>query len=510
MTTQINVHIYTLKFTRDGLDTKEPIELTVGEHNQIELVRPTRLMPSAAGMGGFEVDSCFPMPGALSVFLGLALGDALVDLFDAIFRRAEEPTTRIFQIYGHADPSGDDGNNKTLSEKRAEAIRAILVRDIDAFVALGEAEGWGLREQQVMLRVLQCDPGPIDGLAEELTQAAVEDFQSDYTAGVFHRHTDLQPRNPGLAVDGDLGPQTFKALLEALVLVCSPGIPPEQIHPTHPAVGCAAFNRISDASPAMNRRVTLAVHDALPPHHDTAPCVEGNHSACPFDDRDLSGCLWYREHVQDPLETEFQHQHYDLRWLPLKNGGILLSALTTLQEEDEVVFRVFRAGELVGPEDIHHGNLAEPISEAMRGLVRCGVAQVVWMPEVEEGGFDPLNSDDWYDPVDFETAVSDPLGVWKRGPRLRPPVFEIRGGGATALSKPPGQEPHRIRVEDEQGAAIDTGRPAVGTDVYGRMVHVPLEAGRSTVGRAVRGTLAPVIAFDVPGTRSINEEGEQE
>ena len=62
MTTQIKVHIDTLKFTRDGLDTKEPIELTVGEHNQIELVRPTRLMPSAAGMGDSRSTRASPCP----------------------------------------------------------------------------------------------------------------------------------------------------------------------------------------------------------------------------------------------------------------------------------------------------------------------------------------------------------------------------------------------------------------------------------------------------------------
>lgn len=508
----IRVHIDTLEYTRDGLKSTEPIPLQVGEHNRVVLVRPERSRPSSAGMGGFAVDSSFPTPASLAVFLSLSLGDALVELFNGLFGKDGQPDTRVFQLYGHADRTGDEAGNKALAEDRAEALRAILVRDIDAFVALGEREAWGLTEQQVMLRTLKCDPGPIDGEPGAMTELATTDFQTDYVAGVFHRHTDLEPRDPGLVIDGDLGAATNTALLEALVMGCSPGISPDALHPTHPSVGCSEYNRISEDVPALNRRVTLLVHDQLPPYHEAAPCRQQDHGACPFDDRDRSGCLWYREHVQDPVEAEFVHHHYDLRWLPLSNGGVLLSALTTLQDDDEVSFEVFRTGDVSGPEDVREENIDATLSGPLTGIVRKGVAQVVWMPaeggEDQEKPFDPFDIDDWYVPVDFEAAVADPGSVWRAGPTLRPPVFEVRGGGASTLSKPPGQDPHRIRVESGDGAPLDDTLHAVGIDIYGRLLDVPLQDGRSTSERSMRDEAFPVIQFEVRGAHGVEEETE--
>ncbi len=501
----IQVHIDTLEYTREGLKTREPINLQVGSHNRVVLIRPDRARPSSAGMGGFAENSCFPTPSALAVFLSISLSDALVDLFNGFFGKEEKPDTRVFQLYGHADATGDEAANKALSERRAEAMRAILTRDVDAFVALGEQERWGYAEQQVMLRALQCDPGPIDGEPGDLTENATRDFQSDYIAGIFHAHTELTQRNPALDVDGDLGPDTYKALLEALVMGCSPGIPVEQLHPSHPAVGCSEYNLISEESTSANRRVTLVIHDQLPVHHDAAPCTDGDHSACPFDGRDRSGCLWYREHVRDPVQEEFAHHHYDLRWLPLPNGGVLLSALTTLQDGDDVTFQAFRTGDVRGPEDVHEDNLDRPLSEPLAGLVRSGVAQVVWMPPEGEDEFDPFNIDDWYVPVDFEAAGANPAAIWQSGPTLRPPVFRVDGGGATALSKPPGQDPHRIRVESEDGSALETTLEAVGIDTYGRMISVPLSAGRSKLTPSLRSSTSSVIEFELRGARSIRE-----
>ncbi len=502
----IQVHIDTLEYTREGLKTREPINLQVGSHNRVVLIRPTRARPSSAGMGGFAENSCFPTPSALAVFLSISLSDALVDLFNGFFGKEEKPDARVFQLYGHADATGDEAGNKALSERRAEAMRAILTRDVEAFVALGEQEQWGAAEQQVMLRALQCDPGAIDGEPGDLTQGATRDFQSDYIAGVFHAHTDLTPADPDLRVDGELGPKTYKALLEALVLGCSPGIPAEQLHPSHPAVGCSEYNLISEESTSANRRVTLVVHEQLPVHHDAAPCTEGDHAACPYDSRDRSGCLWYREHVRDPVQEEFAHHHYDLRWLPLPNGGVLLSALTTLQDGDDVTFQAFRTGDVRGPEDVHEDNLQEPVSEALAGIVRSGVAQVVWMPRAEAEPFDPYDIDDWYVAVDFEAAVADPGAVWRSGPTLRPPVFRIRGGGAEALSKPPGQDPHRIRVQGRDGAASTETLHAVGIDVYGRLLDVPLQDGRSTSERAMRDEPTPVIQFEIRGAQGQDKE----
>src|SRR5690242_14363979 len=66
-------------------------------------------------------------------------------------------------LFGHADPEGKPGYNKWLSERRAEAVYAVLIRDVDTWERLysssqarGEAVGdvWGDRSVQIALEAL--------------------------------------------------------------------------------------------------------------------------------------------------------------------------------------------------------------------------------------------------------------------------------------------------------------------------------------------------------------------
>lgn len=306
MASDIRVHIDTLEYTREGLGTRDRISLEVGQHNRIVLVRPQRVHSTAGFANVFAPGSVFPGPPVLATFLSAKAAGAMGDIFSHLFGGEPAKTFGVFQVYGHADAAGDEAANKALSEQRAELFRAFLLGDVDGFASLVEGESWGLAEQQAMLRVLQCDPGAIDGEPGALTEAAIHDFQADYVHGFFHRETELEPRNSSLAVDGDLGPQTEAALLEALVVACSPHITEDRLHPTHPTAGCATFNRVSEEKASLNRRVTLVLHEALPEHHDRAPCVVGDAAACPYDARSLSGCLWFREHVEDVREQNLQ------------------------------------------------------------------------------------------------------------------------------------------------------------------------------------------------------------
>lgn len=89
-------------------------------------------------------------------------------------------------VAGHADPSGDAAVNHTLSGQRAEAIRALLMGEREAFAAaVGEHHGVACLQaaldhvgyELIWPHVL---PGPIDGELGPLTEGAVRAFRSDF------------------------------------------------------------------------------------------------------------------------------------------------------------------------------------------------------------------------------------------------------------------------------------------------------------------------------------------
>lgn len=446
---EIRVHIDTLEYTSKGLSTRDPIALTVGEHNEIVLVRPERRKPVAVNAGTFRHDSCFPTPSVLSVCM-VAAAQNLLNLVLGL------TPSSVFQVFGHAEPSGDESHNKGLSDRRAAAFMACLVADVDAMLDLASSEGWGLAEDQVMLRALKCDPGPIDGENGSLTRNATFLFQHEYQGGVFHRHLPDHEQREALEPNGELDDATCRALIEAYVLCASPHVSEAQVHPTHPAAGCSEFNLRDSKDPPSNRRVSLIVHPQLPPHHDAAPCTEGDHSVCPIDGRHpRSSCLWYREHVEELDPLEYEHRHFDLRWLQLDNGGWLLSALTTLADDAEVVFRPFRTRPLAPDDPLDQSALAEPMDAPLEGIVRGGVAQVVWIPE---DGQESVHSELAFDPG------ADPL---TDQPKTIMSTFTCSGAGKTAVAPPPGRELIRLPNDADTDVVGSLGFLAV--DVYGRV-----------------------------------------
>ncbi len=490
----IRVHIDTLEYTRSGLKTKDPIPLQVGLHNRVVLVRPERVRPSGGLANVFAPSSAFPGAQVLASFLSAKAAASIGTIFAHLFGQEHVEHVGVFQIYGHADADGDEASNKQLSERRAEVFRALLVGDVDAFMSIAADESWGLREQQAMLRALQCDPGAIDGEWGPVTAAAVRDFQSDYVHGFFHQGTEASQRAPSLAVDGELQQTTADALLEALVVACSPRIEAARLHPTHPTAGCAAYNTLDPEQPSLNRRVTLVLHDPLPAHHDRAPCTDGDHSACPFDSRDRSGCLWFREHVADLSAASVQHTHWDLRWLALPNGKILLSALTTLPDDAEVRFRVFRSKAVEHPDEVGSDGLEEPLSDSLVGLTRLGVAQVVWEPDE---GLDVFDTDAWFDGHDWDASVADPLAAWDAPNLVRVPVFKVTGGGADAISGPPARQAHQLRI-DVDGAPPSVDRAWV-VDSTGNFREVELDKDRPRTGATLRESARTILRLDVDG-----------
>jgi hypothetical protein len=406
----------------------------MGRHYRLVVDPPTPTVSITAGQ--FAANSSFPTPGILVPLLGISFADFFADL-------GLPRTDPFYQVFGHAEPDGDEAANKALSDRRAKVFAALLVGDVDSVQAIADEEKWGLREQQVILRVLRCDPGAIDGEPGAVTSRAIEIFQAEYRDGVFHRHREGQdaPRNPSLAVNGAMDDATAHALIEAFVVATSPRVAPDRMHPTHPFAGCSEFNRLEAKASRRDRRLAIVMHDELPRDHDPQPCKEGDHGACLIDGRDpVKRCSWYRAHVIDPEPGEAMHRHFDLRWLLLPNKKLLLSAVTTVPDDGEVTFQVFRTKPISSIDELGDDALGEALCERKVGLIRGGIAQLVWEPPE---GFSLFDLDTWAEPI----AVQRGADAWNATQRARIPVFRVEGGGTSAISPPPGDDVGRLASE---------------------------------------------------------------
>jgi hypothetical protein len=134
-------------------------------------------------------------------------------------------------LFGHCDPVGRDALNKTLSDRRAIAVYALLTRqpdlweDLYANHAVGDT--WGTTALQWMLASVidaECNPyyaGGIDGQYGPQTSDAVTRFQQD----------------SGLSPDGRAGPSTRKVLFGAYMdwlLTPDNGLPSNAPDPSTP------------------------------------------------------------------------------------------------------------------------------------------------------------------------------------------------------------------------------------------------------------------------------------
>ena len=367
MAKEIRVHVDTLEYTRQGVRTRERIPLEVSQHNRAVLVRPERIVPFAVGYAGFPEASAFPGPPVLA-------------LMQALVGASEDGP--VYQIFGHTDVSKSEGEDKTLTDLRARAARALLIADVDEALAVRALDSWDERCTQVMLRALRCDPGMVDGLIEGGSKQAIRRFQERYSDGIFHANAAVacEPRLSSLRTDGELDDDTLQALVEAYVVSFSPGIPPDGLHPTAPVAGCGSFNRVAAAPESpLNRRVSLVGYPSTPAHPESAPCSAGDAAPCAVVDDAPLRCMWYREHVRDRDPRFSQHRHFSSAWLSLPDGRYLLSALTTVPDDEDVTFEVFLAPEPVD-ETAGEPSLGPALSGPLASTPERGVAQVIWTP----------------------------------------------------------------------------------------------------------------------------------
>lgn len=357
---EILVHMDRLEYTRDGLRSRQPISLEVGSHNQVVLVRPDRVGPVRPGNRGFSNDSSLPLTSTLRVFWALQTQRTAF---------AHEPGqasngSGVFQVLGHTSRSGDEAYNKGLAERRADVGLSLLTGDPTLATQVAEAEDWGPREGQILLRLLACDPGPADGEFERLSLEALKVFADRYNRGVFHAEAAEQQPEPALDPGQGWSASARTALVEALVLAHGSRVAQDQLVPGHAAHGCSEFNAPASDRDEDARRLVLIQHPGAPQYPDALPCRRGDDFACAVVDEAPQRCMYYREHFAEsgvaPLKI------YDPRWLWISEDKYVLSALTTAPDEQSLVFDVYPQKQA-----------GEPLAR-LEAVTSAGLVSVVW------------------------------------------------------------------------------------------------------------------------------------
>jgi peptidoglycan hydrolase-like protein with peptidoglycan-binding domain len=411
--------------------------LQTGTKHALMVGEPGRACAIPAAV--FAFDSSFPGPGIFQYLEQVA----------ALAR--DTPGARLV-VFGHADATGDEAYNKTLSDRRARAVLALLTRDVALFDAVADEDGWGVAHEQAMLRGVGCNPGAIDGQAGAKTRAATRAFQGEYNDGVFHA-SGQRRAHADLAIDGVMGPATRRALRDAYVSVAPGGLATDRFAGPRFA-GCSELNLIAEGAAAENRRVVVGFFDALPA--EPFPCKTGDVSACPRDGPAPRRCGFYRGHVVE--EARPTRSFFDFQWLKQRDGVAHLSALTSVPDGTPARFTVYRCTSPLPapPPDSSTGAPRPDAGEVLAtldGTVRGGVAQALWTPADGQDPFDPAS---WFDD-DLDLRIREDEDHAAPAPgspasidgllaqRPRPPVFSIEAGEAWGFSGPPGQRLNRIR-----------------------------------------------------------------
>lgn len=195
---------------------------------------------------------------------------------------------------GHTDTSGGEGHNVALSEARAENVAAALKGDKAAWVDIAKRQHRVEDYQRVLKWIAwlwgwPCDPGPIDGDHGNGTTAAVKAFQ----------HLAGEELQRDIAVDGDVGEQTWGAIFDIYMLVLGDmlDVDPDGLRELQagvtwhdkPTVGCGESfpiegRGIDGMRSATNRRVELLFFD--PGEQPTLAC-HASPGACTKEQCDL-------------------------------------------------------------------------------------------------------------------------------------------------------------------------------------------------------------------------------
>ncbi len=197
----------------------------------------------------------------------------------SVYLHAEANPKQKLLIAGHADRSGADAYNLTISQQRADNVLHLLLGERAEWVAVSDKKHKVEDYQQILKFVNAqwawgCDPGAVNNVKSAQTTEAVRTFQKNYNAGT--------PRLPSgftanLAVDGDVGPQTWGAffdvylrMLEELMQTDAAGLAARRktlaFVDAQRTVGCGenhplTANEIANRQSQIDRRVEVLFFD---------------------------------------------------------------------------------------------------------------------------------------------------------------------------------------------------------------------------------------------------------
>jgi outer membrane protein OmpA-like peptidoglycan-associated protein len=272
------------------------VTVAIGRSQDISI--PTRVFRGRATCMHFDTDKSFllppSMPGVRNIVQFYARHSGMTML-----------------VNGHTDLVGDAQYNLQLSLERASAVSSYLQNKVDDWLIWYQApvrsKRWSYIEDQNMLATLTDSTGApyyagaVNGVNDAATQAATRRFQSDN----------------GLMADGQLGPDTRRALVGKYMALDGTSLPLDATLKIH---GCGKFHPIDSTREADqgNRRVEIFLFD-------------GPIDPAPVDPCPSPGCTQYPQWVGNPLEDIdlCQPQDFELTWVSLRfeGNGIVLQQI---------------------------------------------------------------------------------------------------------------------------------------------------------------------------------------
>ncbi|MGL1937239.1 MAG: peptidoglycan-binding protein [Fibrobacterales bacterium] len=130
----------------------------------------------------------------------------LIASIQATLKHAQEWPDKELVIYGHTDTSGENDINFPLSEKRAQAFKALLMNDDSCWNSAIENNSSVLDYQSIINALnaygWSAHCGEADGIDGPNTESALKSFQTEYNENTGN----------SISTDGIIGPQTWDAL----------------------------------------------------------------------------------------------------------------------------------------------------------------------------------------------------------------------------------------------------------------------------------------------------------
>ena len=215
------------------------VKVSIGRSQDVQL--PPRVLHGRATCMHFDTDKAFLLPPSVPGVRNIV----------AFFR--EHPASTML-VNGHTDLVGDAAYNVQLSNERAAAVTAYLLERVDDWLAWYSSsipsKRWSYTEDQHMLATVLDGNGlpyyaaEVTGSNDSTTQDAARRFQTDRS----------------LPVDGQLGPETRRALIAQYMQLQGTSLPSGTPIVQH---GCGKYHPV-DATTAAdqgNRRVEIFLFD---------------------------------------------------------------------------------------------------------------------------------------------------------------------------------------------------------------------------------------------------------